>query len=124
MALDPRTPVIVAAGQLTQRTAEGDPLLEPADMMVEALRRAETESGGRGLLAAAQSVRCIRLSSARYGHAARLVAERMGANDVRQTAFATNGGPVVGRVVARTAGHIAAGRFDGAAVAAGEAWKG
>ena len=100
MALDPRTPVIVAAAQFTQRVAEGDPLLEPADLMAETLRRAEADSGGKGLLAAAQSVRHIRLSSARYTDPARMVAERIGANDVRQTAFATNGGQVVGTVVA------------------------
>src|SRR3954468_4764621 len=123
MALDPRTPVIVAAGQFTQRADKGDPVLEPADMMVEALRTAEVESGGKGLLTAAQSVRCIRLSSARYLDAARLVAERMGANDVRQTAFATNGGQVVGQVVAGTAEDILAGRVDVAAVVGGEAWK-
>src|SRR4051812_35108883 len=112
MALDPRTPVIVAASQFTQRADQGDPVLEPADMMVEALRTAEAESGGDGLLEAAQSVRCIRLSSARYPDAARLVAKRMGATGVRQTAFANNGGQVVGTVVARTAEAILAGEFD------------
>src|SRR5947208_1354070 len=123
MALDPRTPVIVAAAQFTQRTADGDPLLEPADLMAETMRRAEADSGGKGLLAAAQTVRHIRLSSARYGDPARMVAERIGANDVRQTAFATNGGQVVGTVVARTAEDILSGAFDVAVVVGGETWR-
>jgi acetyl-CoA C-acetyltransferase len=123
MALDPRTPVIVAAAQYTQRVAEGDPLLEPADLMVATLRRAEADSGGKGLLAAAETVRHIRLSSARYGDPARLVAERMGANNVRQTAFATNGGQVVGTVVARTAEDVLSGAFDVAVIVGGETWK-
>ena len=110
MALDPRTPVIVAAAQYTQRVAEGDPLLEPADLMVETLRLAEADSGGKGLLAAAETVRHIRLSSARYGDPARLVAERMGANNVRQTGFATNGGQVVGTVGGTKYGYDKDGR--------------
>jgi len=40
MALDPRTPVIIGGGQVNQRTAEGDPALEPVDLIVEAARRA------------------------------------------------------------------------------------
>src|SRR3954447_1225466 len=123
MSLDPRTPVIVAAAQYTQRVAEGDPLLEPADLMVETLRRAERDSGGKGVLAAGETGRPIRLSSARYGDPARLVAERMGAKNVRQTAFATNGGQVVGTVVARTAEDILSGAFDVAVVVGGETWK-
>ena len=45
--LDPRTPVLIGAGQLSQRVDRGAEVLEPVDLMVEALRRAEADAGGR-----------------------------------------------------------------------------
>src|SRR5687767_11505578 len=122
MALDPRTPVIVGAGQFTQRVDEGDPVLEPVDMMVEALRAAERASGGKGVLAAAQTVRCIRLASWRYGDAAALVGERVGATPA-ETVFTHSGGQLVGTLVAQTASDILAGSVDVALLVGGEAWK-
>jgi acetyl-CoA C-acetyltransferase len=122
MALDPRTPVIVGVGQLTQRTDQGEPVLEPVDMMAEAARRAEADSGGRGVLAAAQTVRCIRQASWPYGDAARLVAERVGAAGA-STGYTNNGGQIVGALVAETAAEIAAGSLDVALLVGGEAWR-
>jgi hypothetical protein len=36
MALDPRTPVLVGAGQWSNRVDRGEPAVEPAEMMAEA----------------------------------------------------------------------------------------
>src|SRR4029079_2099667 len=53
--LDPRTPVIIGTGQLNQRVDRGAPVLEPVDLMAEALRSAEADSGATGVLARAAS---------------------------------------------------------------------
>jgi acetyl-CoA C-acetyltransferase len=51
-----RTPVIVGVGEVTDRPA--DPLegKEPVALMAEALRLAEADAGGAGLLAALDSL--------------------------------------------------------------------
>ena len=89
--LDPRTPVLVGAGQLSQRVDRGEPVLEPVDLMVEALRRAEADSGATGLLSRADSVRVLCQLSWRYGDPGALVAERLGASP-RQTVYTVMGG--------------------------------
>ncbi len=76
--LDPRTPVLIGAGQLSQRVDRGADVLEPVDLLVEALRRAEVDSGGRGVLARADSVRVARMLSWRYGDPGALVGRARG----------------------------------------------
>src|SRR5882757_1392203 len=93
MPLDPRTPVIIGGGQVNQRTAEGDPALEPVDLIVEAARLAATDAGladGR-LLEAIDAVRIVSLLSWRSRDPGALVAARLGAAP-RQTAVSTPGG--------------------------------
>src|SRR4051794_38264686 len=91
--IDPRTPVLVAGGQVNQRTEQGDPAREPVDLIVEAARRAEAASGvGAGsLLAAVDSVRVVSLLSWRYLDPGALVGERIGATP-RHTAYTSPGG--------------------------------
>src|SRR4051812_45536780 len=93
MAVDPRTPVIVGAGQVNQRTAEGDPAREPVDLIIEAARRAATDADTSGdrLLESIDSVRVVSLLSWRYRDPGALVAERIGATP-KQTAVTTPGG--------------------------------
>ena len=80
MAPDPRAPVLVGAGQWSNRVDRGEAPVEPVDMMAEALRRAAADSGAaRDPLAAADAVRVVAVFSHRYRNAARLVAERTGA---------------------------------------------
>ena len=57
--------------------------LEPAGLMAESLRLAEADSGGRGLLAAADSLRTISELSWRYRNPALAVADRLGARPRR-----------------------------------------
>jgi acetyl-CoA C-acetyltransferase len=120
--LDPRTPVLIGAGQLSQRVDRGAEVLEPVDLMVEALRRAETDSAGRGLLARADSVRVARLLSWRYGDPGALVGERVGASP-RQTMYTVMGGNYVQSLVNSSAVDIAAGRADVVLIAGAEAWR-
>src|SRR6476620_1482906 len=111
MALDPRTPVIIGGGQVNQRTAEGDPALEPVDLIVEAARRAAADAGTTNgqVLEAVDAVRIVSLLSWRYRNPGALVAERIGATP-KQTAVTTPGGNSPQSLVNRTALDIMAGR--------------
>jgi acetyl-CoA C-acetyltransferase len=62
MALDPRTPVLVGVGQVTERPDESRPVTqraEPVDLMADALLAASADCAGGGagdrLLARARS---------------------------------------------------------------------
>ena len=43
--VDPRTPVLIGAGQISNRVDRGADVLEPVDLIVEALRRAADDTG-------------------------------------------------------------------------------
>jgi len=120
--LDPRTPVLIGAGQLAQRVDQGAEILEPVDLMVEALRRAEADTGVSGVLARADSVRVVCQLSWRYGDPGALVGERVGASP-RQTVYTVMGGNYVQSVVNLTAADIQAGRADIVLVTGAEAWR-
>ncbi|MEZ5143955.1 MAG: acetyl-CoA acetyltransferase [Acidimicrobiales bacterium] len=121
-AVDPRQPVLVGAGQLSNRVDRGAPPLEPADLMAEALRLAEADSGGTGLLAKADAVRVINELSWRYRNCPALVAERVGASP-RQVLYTVMGGNYVQTLVNRSALDIANGDADVILLAGGEAWR-
>jgi acetyl-CoA C-acetyltransferase len=120
--LDPRLPVLVGTGQLTVRTSEDEESPEPAALMAESLRRAEADSGGSGLLAAAGSLRTISELSWRYRNPALAVAERLGVTPAH-LASTVVGGNLVGVVVARAAAQIQAGELEVVAVCGGEATR-
>ncbi|MCU0267381.1 MAG: acetyl-CoA acetyltransferase [Acidimicrobiales bacterium] len=119
---DPRTPVLVGVGQLSNRVDRGAPPLEPADLMVEALRRAEADTGRPGVLASVDVVRVVNLLSWRYVNPAALVAERVGAHP-RETGLTTMGGNYVQAVLNRSALDILEGRADLVALCGAEAWR-
>ena len=121
-SLDPRTPVLVGVGQLDQRVDRGAEVLEPVDLMAEALRRAESYAGAPGLAAAADSVRVLCLLSHRYGDPGALVAERLGAHPT-ETGLTVMGGNYVQTLLNRTALDIAAGRADVVLLTGAEAWR-
>jgi acetyl-CoA C-acetyltransferase len=120
--IDPRTPVIVGVGQLSQHVERGEPVLEPVDLMAEALRRAEADAGTTGLLAAADDVRVMSLLSWRYRDPGALVAERLGISPAR-TGLTVMGGNYVQTIVNTTARDIAEGRTEVVLLAGGEAWR-
>ncbi|HZQ26649.1 MAG TPA: acetyl-CoA acetyltransferase [Acidimicrobiales bacterium] len=123
MSLDPRLPVVVGVGQLVRKPDPEDvpSLSEPADMMVEALRRAGDDSGtGDRLLRSADSIRVVELLSWRYGNPALLLAERLGASP-RETVLSTTGGNTPQMVVNDAAAAIQRGELDVALVAGAEA---
>jgi acetyl-CoA C-acetyltransferase len=122
VTVDPRTPVIVGAAQLLHRDGSGEEPLEPATLMVQALRGAADDSGaGEGLLRGADSLRCVPVIGWRYDDVASVVAEDLGVQprETVQSALIGGDGPQV--LVNDTARAIASGQIDVALIAGGEA---
>jgi acetyl-CoA C-acetyltransferase len=123
MALDPRTPVLAGVGQWSNRVDRGEPAVEPADMMAEALRRAAEDSGaGARALAAADAIRVSRSLSRHYRNPARLVAERVRATP-RDEAVTPIGGNEPQGLVAQASRDVAAGDADIVLICGAEAWR-
>ena len=119
--IDPRTPVLVGAGQITQRTPDpgyGD----PAALAVTALRRAAADTGaGEQLLGRADAVFAVASASWQYRDMGALVADRLGVSgaDTAQTSpFGGDGGQLV---VNEAAAAVAAGDYDMVLVTGAEA---
>ncbi|MCX5739460.1 MAG: hypothetical protein NTZ61_13370 [Proteobacteria bacterium] len=60
MTLDPRTPVLVGVGAISQREDDPSRAREPLELMIAALERAAEDAGTRALLERADSVRAPR----------------------------------------------------------------
>jgi len=120
--LDPRLPVLVGVGQVSQRTDRGEPPLEPVALMVEALRRAAADAGAADALAGADSIRVSCELSWRYRNPGALVAELVGAQPT-DTAYTVMGGNYVQSVVNQTARDIQDGANDLVLLTGGEAWR-
>lgn len=116
---DPRTPVIIGVGQHLHRDGQAP---EPVVLMVEALRRAETDTGVDGVLAAVDTVAVVPTFSWRYRDPGRLVAERVGASDAR-TWYANVGGNTPQMLVNRLAAAIRDGDADLGLVCGGESGR-
>jgi acetyl-CoA C-acetyltransferase len=122
VGLDPRLPVIVGVGQVSQRVDRDAEVLEPVDLMATALRRAAEDSGAASVLSSADSVRVMRQLSWRYEDPGALVADRLGARP-RESMYTVMGGNYVQSLVNRTALDIQDGRNDLVLLTGGEAWR-
>jgi acetyl-CoA C-acetyltransferase len=118
MTLDPRQPVLVGAGQVNCHDGDAP---EPVDLLVEAVRRASMDSGGR-VLEAVRSIRVVKLLSRQYPNPGRLVAERLGL-DIPHTLYTTPGGQTPHQLVNRACSDIAAGRIDAVVIGGAESWR-
>ena len=118
MTTAPQQPVLVGVGQVNHRDGDAP---EPVELIVEAVRRAAADSGGR-VLDALGSIRIVNLLSRRYPDPGRLVADRLGV-DVAHTLYTTEGGQTPQQVVDRACDDIAAGRVDAVVIAGGESWR-
>lgn len=132
MALDPRTPVLVGAGQVTSRpdrSLDLDERPEPVDLMVQALRAAAEDcSGAREgagstpgdwLLAHADSLRIVGTIGWRLPNPGLLVADRAGI-EPRQHLLSTIGGNQPQSFLHQSARAIADGDLDVVLVAGAE----
>lgn len=122
MKIDPHAPVIVGAGQVLHHDSGAEEPCEPAEMIVQALRRAGRDSAtGERLLHAAESIRCVPVIGWPYPDVGALVAAELGARprETRQSAAIGGDGPQA--LLNATAAEIAAGRLDVALIGGGEA---
>ena len=118
MTLDPRTPVLVGAGQLVQRTENLDEALDPVAMMVEAIRRAAADAG-LASVPAADAIRVVSLLSWKYGNPARFIADDLGLSP-RETGLSAMGGNTPQTLVNAASREILAGECDLVILTGGE----
>jgi acetyl-CoA C-acetyltransferase len=121
MALDPRTPVIVGAGQHVHRAEGIEDALEPVALMAEAIGAA-TADAKLDSIPAPDTIRVVSLLSWRYGNPAYVLAERLGLQP-RELGYTSNGGNTPQSLVNLTASEILAGELDVAVLAGGEAFR-
>jgi acetyl-CoA C-acetyltransferase len=116
--MDPRTPVIVGAGQLTRDGGTDGPIA----LAVEALRLAARDSGtGDALLRKADSCRHVATLCWPYSDEATLIAAELGLSPRETVRTAQLGGDGPQRLVGDTARAIAAGDTDVALLSGAEA---
>jgi len=123
VTIDPRTPVVIGAGQWSNRVDRGESPVEPVDLVAGALRRAGDDTGSpRDVLVTADSVWIVQMFSWRYADPAALVAQRLGATP-RDTALSPTGGNEPQTLLNRACRDIAAGERDLVLIGGAEAWR-
>lgn len=120
--LDPRTPVVVAVGQVNQRVDDIADALSPNALLAEAARRAEADSTSSRLLASIDTIAVIRILSWRYRNPAALVAAELGIAP-RRTIETDDGGNYPQALLNRAAREIVDGTADAVLIGGAEAWR-
>jgi acetyl-CoA C-acetyltransferase len=114
-------PVVVGVGEISQRPG-ADPVLEPLDLMAEAARRADADSGAkRSLLRSVEVVAVANILSWRHPDPGAALAEHLGLPDVRTTLLSTISGTSPQFLLNELAGEVAGGRLSAALVTGCEA---
>lgn len=116
---DDRIPVIVGAGEITDRPNEITAGLEPLALLVEALKRAEADSGGK-FLGEVQSLDIVNFLSWRYQDPARQLSDLLGIKPAHAY-YGPVGGESPIRYLHEAAQRIARGECSVAAVCGAEA---
>src|SRR6185503_11321103 len=105
-----RSPAIAGCGEVVQHATSGPDLQSALDLAVEAARRAGADAGGR-LLERVEVVASVMSISLRHPDPGRLVAERLGLQDVR-TLQSRIGGNLPQYLLNDLGAEITAGRLD------------
>src|SRR6266536_109183 len=117
--MDPRTPVIVGAGQASQRPDDPAQAREPIDLLGDAARAADADAGApRSVLAALDTVAVVDIVSWTYPDPGALLGRRLGV-EPRTTMTTTVGGNSPQLLMNELASEIA--RGDAGAVLVGGA---
>jgi len=124
MVLDPRTPILVGVGQITDRPGERndpDEPHEPLGLMVRAIRVALADTGGSSsrLLSAVGSIRTVRSFQWPVPDPGQLVSAELGIAP-RESLCSSNGGTTPQAYMADSASQIASGRLDAVIVVGAE----
>ncbi len=114
--MDPRTPVVVGAGQVNQRDDAAE--VEPVDLMAAAAR----EAADPRVLKAVDAIRVVNLLSWRYRDPGLLLGQRIGA-DHPATAYTGVGGNTPQSLVNQACLDIQRGRAGVVLLAGGETWR-
>src|ERR1700716_1226365 len=114
-----RTPVSVGGGEITDRPADLKSGLEPLALLVEALKRAEADSGGK-LLGDIQSLDVVNFLSWRYRDPELQLAARLGITP-KHAYYGRGGGESPIRYLHEAAQRIARGECSVAAICGAEA---
>ena len=117
MSLDPRTPVLVGVGAITQHVDDPREASEPLDLMAVALELAAEDAGSKALLAAVDTIWTPRGFWA-YSNPGQLLADRFGASNVRSVVAEI--GILQTSVLGRAAVALAEGRSEVAMIVGGE----
>ncbi len=120
-SLDPRTPVLIGAGQYVHRAGGLEDALDPSALMCEAVRAAATDAG-LSAVPNPDSVRVVGLLSFRHGDPAWVVANQLRLSP-RECAVTTMGGNSPQTLINGTATEIQNGDLDLAILCGGEAWR-
>ena len=117
--MDPRTPVVVGAGQTTQHPEDPAQAREPIDLLADAARAADADSGApRSVLRMLDTIAVVDIVSWKYPDPGALVGRRLGI-EPRTTMTTTVGGNSPQLLVNELASEIA--RGDARAVLIGGA---
>src|SRR5580700_5519782 len=114
-----RIPVIVGIGEITDRPGEISDGLEPLALLIEALKRAETDSGAK-LLGEICSLDIVNFLSWRYREPEKLLSSRLGIRP-KHAYYGPVGGESPIRYLHEAAQRIARGECSVAAVCGAEA---
>ena len=121
MTIDPRTPVLVGAGQSLLRAQGLDDALDPVGLMALAVEEAVADAG-LDAVPDVDTVRVVGLISWRYGNPAQVLAEQLGIAS-REFAMTPMGGNSPQSLVNSTALAIQRGDVDVAILTGAEAWR-
>ncbi|MGH2758965.1 MAG: acetyl-CoA acetyltransferase, partial [Actinomycetota bacterium] len=114
--MDPRTPVVVGVGQVTNRRER---IVDPMSLMEEATRLADADAGGR-TLGRIGSVQVLSVVSRRYTTSATTLADRVGVPEGERLTT-TVGGSTPQWLVSLASDRIARGELDGVLIVGAEA---
>jgi acetyl-CoA C-acetyltransferase len=118
--IDPRTPVLVGAGQATQRPDDPARAREPIELLADAARAANEDSGApRSVLAALDTVAVVDIVSWKYPDPGALLGRRLGI-EPRTTMTTTVGGNSPQLLVNELATEIARGDARAALIGGAE----
>lgn len=120
--LDPRTPVIVGAGQVEQRVNDPAEARSPVELLIDAARAAQADSGSDRLLGGLDTYAVIRILSHRYADPAALVVDAVGPDGAR-TIETDEGGNYPMSLLNKACLEIRSGASEGWLIGGAESWR-
>jgi acetyl-CoA C-acetyltransferase len=121
VSIDPRTPVLVGAGQSLVHAVGLDDAVDASELMARAIRSAITDAG-LSALEHVDTIRVVGLLSWKYGNPGQVVADRLGITCADHV-VTPMGGNSPQSLVNATALEIQRGDVDLAILTGGEAWR-